>query len=296
MTSEPTQVATRRYPVHAWIGIAILLGAEILLLGGNAFVATWFTPLMWTGYILAVDGLVFLMRGSSWLTSRRLEFPLLALASVGVWLLFEIYNLRLANWIYMGLPKSASSRALGYFWSFATIMPAVFETSDLLQSLLARMSAGRRRDRPGIRVGPAWLWCVLGAAMVAIPPATPSKVAAYLFGPVWIGFVLLLDPINERMGADSLRFQLKSGTWEPLVSLLVAGLACGFLWETWNYQAFRSEGAYWVYQVPQALRLFGWHFGKMPVLGLLGFPPFALELNAFYTLIRHVLNVNRLLA
>jgi hypothetical protein len=73
-------------------------------------------------------------------------------------------------------------------------------------------------------------------------------------------------------------------------------MACGFIWETWNYQAVMAEGAYWVYTIPEPLRIFGWHFGKMPVLGLLGFPPFALELHAFYTLIRETLDLERLIA
>jgi hypothetical protein len=33
----------------------------------------------------------------------------------------------------------------------------------------------------------------------------------------------------------------------------------------------------------------------MPVLGLLGFPPFALELDAFYMLIRKTLDLDRLI-
>ncbi len=35
--------------------------------------------------------------------------------------------------------------------------------------------------------------------MLSIPPALPAAVGAYLFGPVWIGFVFLVDPINERI-------------------------------------------------------------------------------------------------
>ena len=52
--------------------------------------------------------------------------------------------------------------------------------------------------------------------------------------------------------------------------MCLAGLVCGLLWETWN---FRS-GAKWTYSIPFVgqFRIF-----EMPVLGFLGFIPFALE-------------------
>ncbi len=284
-----------RLPIHFWIGLLVLLGGETLLLAGNRFVAVWFTPNMWTGYILLADGVVFRLTGSSWLTRRRREFALLAILSVGVWLLFEVYNFRLQNWYYVGVPTDPFVRDVGYFWSFATIMPGVFESADLISALIS--ASGRLsslRDRGRIPVGPAWLWFMLGLAMVTIPPLAPAPVARYLFGSVWIGFILLIDPVNERLGAPSFRAQLRRGRILPLSSLLLAGLFCGFLWEAWNYQAFIARGAYWVYTIPEPLRIFGWHYGKMPVLGLLGFPPFALELYAIYTLLREMLGGERL--
>ncbi|MGD8758631.1 MAG: hypothetical protein PVJ07_00100 [Anaerolineales bacterium] len=284
-----------RYPVHGWLGLLILAGGEAALLLGNAFVATWFTPIMWTGYILAIDGLVYRIQGSSWLTTRRREFPFLVLFSVLVWLLFEAYNLRLQNWIYHGLPSNPIGRDLGYFWSFATIMPAVFETADLIAILLRRSRSNKRTEPRTLRPGPSWVWFVLGIAFVIIPPLMPQHIARFLFAFVWIGFILLLDPINERLGAPSLRAQMKSGDATVAIALLAAGMACGFIWEAWNFQAVMAEGAYWVYTVPEPLRIFGWHFGKMPVLGLLGFPPFALELDAFYMLIRKTLDLDRLI-
>jgi hypothetical protein len=62
----------------------------------------------------------------------------------------------------------------------------------------------------------------------------------------------------------------------------VSGLICGALWEAWNIHA-RTK---WIYSVPffDELKL-----GEMPVLGFLGFPPFALECYAlvnFLSLLR----------
>jgi hypothetical protein len=65
--------------------------------------------------------------------------------------------------------------------------------------------------------------------------------------------------------------------------LLLSGVACGFLWEFWNFWA----GARWYYTIPILghVKVF-----EMPVLGYLGFPPFAVEC---FTLLAFVKNVFR---
>ncbi len=282
-------------PLHAWLGLTILVGSQIALARGMSGLATWWTPVQWTGYILLADGVVCALFGDSWLTAQRREFPLLAVLSVGIWLVFEAYNFHLRNWYYVGVPQNPWLRNLGYFWSFATILPGIFETADLLGAILV----GRRPSAPWSAspepapLGPMWF---VGLLMIGLPLAVPSPIAAYLFGLVWLGFIFVLDPINMRLGAPSLLARWRHGDRFPVLALLLAGLLCGFLWETWNYQAYRAAGAYWVYSVPQPLRIFGWHFGQMPVLGLLGFPPFALEMFAWYFLLRRVLGGERLFA
>jgi hypothetical protein len=249
---------------------------------------------MWTGLILLVDGIVYRLRGQSWLMTRRREFPLLILASVAVWLIFEAYNLHMRNWRYDGLPASALARDIGYFWSFATIIPGVFEIADLVLALIERAGKPGEKPRPISPTGPSWAWWLTGIAMVTIPLALPASTAAYLFGAVWIGFFLLLDPINEKLGLPSIRLQWRNGSRRQIWALLLGGLICGFIWEAWNQQAVAAGGAYWVYLFPEELRPFGLTYGQMPVLGLLGFPPFALELFAFYYIIRESLGGDRI--
>ncbi|MEN8133384.1 MAG: hypothetical protein ABFS45_25080 [Pseudomonadota bacterium] len=285
---------TPRIPPFTWIGLAILLGGQALLAGDSSLVATWLTPIMWTGLVLFVDGIVYRLRGRSWLMTRRREFPLLILASVAVWLIFEAYNLHMRNWRYEGLPASTLARDFGYFWSFATIIPGVFEITDLVLALIERVGKRGSESRARSRTGPSWAWWLAGIAMVTIPLALPASAASYLFGAVWIGFFLVLDPINEKLGLPSIRRQWRSGSRRMIGALLLGGLICGFIWETWNQQAVAAGGAYWVYLTPQELRPFGWTYGQMPLLGLLGFPPFALELFAFYTIIRESLGGDRI--
>ena len=61
-----------------------------------------------------------------------------------------------------------------------------------------------------------------------------------------------------------------------------AGGACGLLWEFWNYWAATK----WTYTVPY---LGGVKLFEMPVLGFLGFPPFAVECWAMYVFCRSLL-------
>jgi hypothetical protein len=60
--------------------------------------------------------------------------------------------------------------------------------------------------------------------------------------------------------------------------LLTAGLVCGLLWEFWNFWA-QSK---WVYTVPFFNEIKGF---EMPLLGFLGFPPFAVECYVTYNFI-----------
>lgn len=293
MTSEAPPSTRGRFPPYTWLGLAVLVSAEIGLYLGVSPVATWFTPIQWSGYFLLVDGILQRLRGRSWLSTGRREFPLLLLLSVLVWLLFEAYNFHLKNWFYEGLPSSAWLRDLGYFWSFATIMPGVFVTADLVSILLQKWTTSKSSDPKPRALGPKWAWFLAGLALVTIPLAVSQEIARYLFAAVWLGFIFLLDPLNQATGGPSLRHELEAGNLHPLGSYLLAGLLCGFLWEIWNYQAYLQGGAYWIYAVPNALRLTGLHFGQMPVEGLLGFPPFALELRAFYLFLRAKLGGTR---
>src|SRR5260370_33143629 len=81
-----------QFPSYGYLGIAIMLGAEGLLFGGNQFVGHWFTPIIWTGYILFADALVFKLRGRSLVTGDRLEFVIIVVGSIGGWGLGRPFN------------------------------------------------------------------------------------------------------------------------------------------------------------------------------------------------------------
>lgn len=258
---------------HLWVGLVWMVACEAALVAGVPLVATFFTSLIWWGWIVFVDGLVRRLRGRSLLVDAFWEFLTVSLLSIPLWLVFEYYNLFLENWHYVGLPEDRRLRFLGYAVAYASILPALLETADLLGHWLARRApAPRRRPldrRAVILVG-------LGAAMLVGPLLFPSP---YLFAPVWIGFILLCDPLNARRGLPSFLADLERGTSGRALSLFAGGYVCGFLWEFWNYWAT----AKWHYTVPilPEVRIF-----EMPVLGFLGFGPFALEMYAMYLCVR----------
>jgi hypothetical protein len=274
-------VSGRRLPGYAWLGLLAMAASQAGMLAGIEPFASWHTPIAWTGYILFADGLVWTTRGNSWIRDARPEFLFLAAVSVPLWVIFEGYNKYFIwNWYYVGLPDSLPVRYAGYAWAFATIWPGIFQTAELVAAFRGgRRAAGRaepalRRPLP-FSTG-AVVSVAAGAAMLLLPIVYPS---AYLAAPVWLGFIFLLDPLNARAGAESILGDWRQGRHDRLVNLLIAGLACGLLWEFWNYWSH----AKWIYTVPilPEIKLF-----EMPILGFGGFPAFAVECFVMYVAVR----------
>lgn len=270
----------RAFPVHGWLGWLALLSAELLLFVRIEPVATYFTPIAWSSYILIADAAVLALTNRSRLNDAPIVVARLALLSIPLWLIFEAYNLRLQNWTYVGVPRTWPAALLGYAWSFATITPAVFETADLVQAVLPAspsspsLEAAPDSSRNISRAAESVLM-ISGAACLLIPLLVPQHLAAYLFALVWIGFLLLLDPLNHRLGLPSFIGDLAEGMRRRFYGFLLAGWICGWLWEFWNNWAL----AKWHYTFPmfQQLKIF-----EMPAPGFLGFLPFALECFVMY--------------
>lgn len=270
--------------LHGFIGLATILVAEVLLFSGNQFVGGWFTPIVWTGYILLVDALVFKVKGRSLLVNDRVELLIIVIVSIACWWLFEFYNtprfwrsdLELW-WHYHNLTANPFVRRIGYDWAFATIFPALFETAELFQATIF----ARRGPTVSIRFSRPVLYSliVFGAAGALLPLVVISRWFAPL---VWLSFIFLLDPINHLRGQPSIAGDLAEGRWGRLFSLLAGGAVCGLLWEFWNYWALSK----WTYTVPYFgnVKLF-----EMPLPGYLGFPPFAVECWAMYVFLRSFL-------
>jgi len=260
------------------IGLLIMIGSETLTLGHVEPFWSWNTPICWTGFIVFADGVVFRARGDSWIRSAPREFALLAVASIPLWLVFEFFNRFIRNWHYVGLPDNPIVRDLGYAWAFATIWPAIFEAAELVAVWKAGQNIPPRQAPSAVRPRFRTLSVAFGALLLAWPLLWPSP---YLAAPVFLGFIFLLDPINARLGAESLTADLAAGRTDRLVNLALSGFLCGIFWEFWNYWA-RTK---WHYTVPimERLKVF-----EMPVPGYFGFPAFAVECFTMYVFLRAV--------
>jgi hypothetical protein len=213
-------------------------------------------PLCWIGVLLALDGLA---RRRGFRLSLR-EWVTLAFASVAFWDLFELVDLRLRNWWYVGVSPNPMLSSLFAMVSFATVLPAARLGLAIVGD---RGAAGPKRLSP-------LLLLALGLAMLGAALLFP-RVA---FPLAWI----FLWPICEAGCALKTPASLRSpleGNW---LAPLICALPLGLLWESLNWGCARG----WVYTVPgfEAPKLF-----EMPLAGYLGYLPFLLEAGAALALL-----------
>ena len=263
MTKANTQIA---------YGVILLAVAEIFMLQGIEPFASWFYPLAWWSYIFIIDGIIFRIQGNSLILSRRREFLVMIPWSVAFWLFFEMVNLRMQNWHYVNVVGNLWLRWVGYFISFATVLPCMFETYELIGCLNFYSKVKTRT----MLFPKSWIpiFYLTGILFLFLPLFFPR----YCFPLIWLGVFLCLDPTNYLHESSSLMQDWEKGNFRRLLLLLTAGLICGFLWEFWNFWATSK----WFYTVPffERLKIF-----EMPLAGFLGFPFFAVEAFVFYNFI-----------
>lgn len=259
-------------PGYGLAALIALFLAEILLFSGFRPAGQYFYLLVWWPYIFLADAVITARRGASSILGHIHAFLYLLPWSVTIWLVFEVFNFRLSNWHYLHIEPLLPIRWTGYALSFATVLPGIFITAELFRTYgMFRRAASPSFSITGRRL---LILQAVGGLMLILPLMLPE----YCFPLVWGGFVLLIDPVNMKMKAPSLLKDLALGRPGRILRLLAAGLACGFLWEFWNFWAT----AKWIYTVPFVgnIKIF-----EMPVPGFLGFPPFALECFVLYAFI-----------
>jgi len=249
--------------------LAIVLCFALMRLQVEPF-ATFFYLLAWYGLIFTLDQLIKAREGLS-LIARcgRGGFALLLCWSAVCWFFFELLNFRLENWYYIFVTDQPVLRLVGTFLAFATVFPGIFWIEHYLYLRGVGIGAHWRplhfsnRGLYGLQF--------LGLLSLILPLVWPT----YFFPLVWGALILLIAPINHRLGLNGFLHQLARGEYGQILRLLVAGLITGLCWEFFNFWA----RAKWIYTVPffDELKLF-----EMPVAGFLGFPPFAVECAIVY--------------
>lgn len=249
---------------------ALALGALGLwgVITGHELIRQYLYFFAWYPFIGFLDGLLYRLRRESWLWGRPQALARMFVWSVTVWLLFEAFNLILKNWGYVGVTPWWWIRWPGYALAFATVLPGVLLTAEVLSALGAWQGVKGKPFDPG-RWQPFSL--LVGVAFLVLPLVFPR----HAFPLVWGAFFFLLDPFCDLLGGKSLIASFAAGERQEHLCLLTVGLICGLWWEAWNYAAISR----WVYTLPV---LNFWKVFEMPILGYLGFPPFALEAAVMY--------------
>lgn len=295
------QVAARQFPISLWLGLLYVLLCEVLLFGDVRtwqrgalhsdeaiesfershepltatgrlcrFVAVNMTPLVWPGYVLFLEGVLQFQSGASPVRRRPNHFALLCLGSILIWCLFDWVNFYyIRAWKYIGMPiDNPWHRYWGYVFAFGSVVPGMLMSGQAFMGL-GWFDGARSTGWPL----PRWVkWLVLatGAAMFVLPLALRNPKGNLT---LWTSLVLLLDPINLKLGRPSVLRDWQNGWYGRTLAAFAGGLLCGLLWEFWNYWAL----AKWVYDLPFLGIAERVKYFEMPVIGLLGFIPFGLE-------------------
>ena len=231
-----------------------------------------FFPL-WLGFILLVDGLVLRRTGTSLVVrSPKIMVVMFIVASPYCWA-FEGINQITQNWVYVTHTEEDSGGLVGVIQaslSYSTVVPAVFEVSELIGSFgfikrFARLPS-LVLSRPQIILAG-----VFGLGSLVTMLIWPT----YLFPMTWLCLFFIFDPINNLTGRPSIIAQVKNGDYRTVVAFALGALVCGFFWEMWN----RDASVSWEYNIGYLdfARIF-----QMPLLGYGGYLPFGLETYAMF--------------
>jgi len=257
------------------LGLVMVVFAQLNFFFRVEPFATWYFPLIWFGYIFVLDALVYHLRKHSLITNNFYKFVGLVFVSSFFWWVFEFVNSAVGNWNYIGaaFPSVLVKNVFGLL-AFSTVLPAFFETVELIRSfhLFDKVKLKKSFD-----ITKRFLYTTIGLGVASF--ILPILLPTIAYPLVWLSFFLILDPINYMNKQPSIIQHLKDRKLAIPLSLLLAGIIMGLLWEFWNNWAVIK----WTYDIPLVgfFKVF-----EMPVLGYLGYLPFAFELYAMYYFVR----------
>jgi hypothetical protein len=274
----------RKYGI---IGLFMIILVELNFLLGFEPFARWYFPIVWFGYIFVIDALNYKLDKRSLMSNKPKLFLGMVVLSAAFWWVFEFLNIFITNWSYSGLAGFATDFELKAFGtiSFATVVPAVFETAHLLASVHLFDHIKLKKKH---KISKKLLNSMVGFGVLCFILIITFPNIFYPL--VWLAFFLILDPFNYLHGQPSIVGHLKDRRLRIPLALFIGGTVCGLLWEFWNFWAI----AKWTYALPflESVPILGTiKIFEMPIIGYIGYGPFAWELYAMYffalTLLRH---------
>ena len=254
------------------LGIILIILVEINFFFKIQPFANWYFPIVWFSYILVIDALVYKVRGRSLISNHFFTFLSLFLLSIITWNVINWLAQFAHNWSYVQIQIQGVT--LLQALKDSTILPALFETFELVRSVHL-FDKVKLRKKHNISKATIYVMISFGVISFFLPIIFPR----YAFPLVWLSFFLILDPINYLHKQPSIIQHLKDRKLVIPLSLLLAGIILGFLWEFWNYWAIPK----WIYDIPFLgfFKIF-----EMPILGYLGYFPFSFELYSMYWFIK----------
>ncbi len=131
--------------------------------------------------------------GASAVRRRPHHFIILCLASIFIWCVFDIinFNLGMKAWHYIGMSPDFYGRATGYFFAFATIVPGMVMSGQVLIELGLFNWAQTRAG--GFRMPHLALWAslLIGALMLAWVLWTRNPVTNFV---MWTSLAFFARP------------------------------------------------------------------------------------------------------
>ncbi len=265
-----------KFKTYGIVGIILIFLVELNFFFKIQPFANWYFPIIWLGYILVIDAIVYKLKGKSFINNHILQFIGLFVLSSLFWYVFEFLNFFVQNWEYIGLASFDNERLLVFFKliAFSTVLPAFFETTELIRAIHLFDKIKLKKSH---KISKTFLYSLIMAGIICF--FLPMFFPIYTFPLIWLSFFLILDPINYLNKQPSIIGHLKDRKLVVPLSLLLAGIIMGFFWEFWNFWAISK----WIYHIPFVgfLKIF-----EMPILGFLGYLPFAFELYAMYWFVR----------
>lgn len=232
--------------VLAGVGVAAKAGV-------SASLSKYTYPIAWWGLLPLVDAWNARRHGLSLFREPRRFVWVTLPVSVLFWVFFEVLNLLAPQWRYRGTIRSVAGQVAFGFASFATVIPIMVEAYWLTGGrfyLPARWGRAVQLNRTAV---------LAGAAFVTLLPAV-NKVFWFNQG-MWLAPALALLPFGRVPEGED--------TGTLVRRLTAAGLLAGFAWEAINYR----ERTRWEYLILRRAP----HLFEMPVIGYVGFVPFALS-------------------
>lgn len=286
------------FPLWFWLGLLMWGGTVFILwtkLSGPKWVINWADlPIFW-GFTLILDGIVYKRTGGKSIISKvPQEIIGIGTASVSGWLLFEWLNFFVNdNWLYpKGDMLPVNEFVLYAVMGTSGLLPMAFEWFSLFKTF----GKFRHKYSDGPRLAiPRWLSTVLLVACLAglfMAGFMPNL----LFFSLWLSPLIIITIVLERLDIWTPFNAIKHGNWSPVLIFGLTYFIQGMLLESWNYfSGVYIEGdlmtynpAYWTYSIPYVDRF---HFGEMPVLGLMGYIPFGIYCWIWWIVYGFMLNV-----